>query len=752
MSAPATAPPRLRLVALVGNPNTGKTTIFNALTGFRARTGNYPGVTVEKKHGALIGVENAELLDLPGTYSLAARSPDEMVAVDVLLGRRADTPRPDAVIVVVDASNLERNLYLATQVLESGVPAIIALNMSDTAAARGIRIDVNSLSARLGVPVVSLVGHRREGVKELTDAIAKRLSDAGPAATPVEFPEAVVRETTALSTGLSRVFGFEVSGAEARRVLFDVGGAAERRAVESGGASLASSITAARARLEAAGTPVVGLEASLRYGAIERLTAGAVSTDAPPGATWTDRIDAVVTHRVLGTLVFVAIMTTVFVAIFSWATPLMDLLHDGVFGAFGDWIVAKGFLGGGAVESLVVKGVIGGVGGVLVFLPQIAILFLFLALLDDCGYMARAAFLMDRMLRWCGLSGKSFIPMLSSFACAVPGIMATRVIENRRDRFATILVAPFMTCSARLPVYALLVGAFVPSTKVLGFLDARALVFLGLYVLGIAVAVPTAFLLKRTLLKGEAPPFLMELPPYKLPGLRAAFHRMWDQGRAFVVRAGTLIFATSVVVWALCYFPHDPAIDAARDVKKAAIEERVGHEMRVASTDTDRAERRALADEALAAENGIADGAHLRGSLMGRMGKAVEPAFAPIGWDWRVGIAVLASFPAREVVVGTLGVIYGIGKQEKDSPTLRDQVMAATWEDGPKKGQKVFDLGSAMALLVFFALCLQCASTLAVMRRETGSWRWPIFAFTYMSTLAYVGALATSTLIHAVTG
>ena len=750
MISPLAAPPRL--VALVGNPNTGKTTIFNALTGFRARTGNYPGVTVEKKYGPLTDVPDAELLDLPGTYSLAARSPDEMVAVDVLLGRRADTRRPDAVVVVVDASNLERNLYLATQVLEAGVPAIVALNMSDTAAARGIRIDVAALSSRLGVPVVSLIGHRREGVAELAAAIALRLSGAAGRAHAVEFPASVVRETATLRTGLSGAFGVDVGEAEAHRVLFDVGGAAEKRAVARGGVAIGASIEAARQRLEAQGTPVAGLEASLRYEAIERLTAGAVTANAPVGATWSDRIDAVVTHRVLGTVVFAAIMTTVFLAIFSWAAPLMDFLSNDVFGAIGDAITAKHRLGGGALESLVVSGVIGGVGGVLVFLPQIAILFLFLALLDDCGYMARAAFLMDRLLRWCGLSGKSFIPMLSSFACAVPGIMATRTIENRRDRFATILVAPFMTCSARLPVYALLVGAFVPSTKILGFLDARALVFVGLYLLGIAVAVPTAFLLKRTLLKGEAPPFLMELPPYKIPGLRAAAHRVWDQGKAFIVRAGTLIFATSVVVWALSYFPRDPAIDVQRDRAKAAIEENVGHAMRAASTDADRAERRALADEALAAEDRTADGAHLRGSLIGRMGKAVEPAFAPIGWDWRVGIAVLASFPAREVVVGTLGVIYGIGSQEDDSTTLRDQVMAATWEDGPRKGRKVFDLGSAMALLVFFALCLQCASTLAVMRRETGSWRWPAFAFAYMSTLAYLGALATSVLIRAVTG
>jgi len=750
MTASVAAPPRTRLVALIGNPNTGKTTLFNALTGFRARTGNYPGVTVEKKHGPLLGVPGAELLDLPGTYSLAARSPDELVAVDVLLGRRADTPRPDAVVIVVDASNVERNLYLATQVLEAGLPAIVALNMTDVAASRGITIDAEGLSARLRVPVVPVVGHRREGVPALSKAIEARLSDAGPAALSVEFPPEVEAETRALAQALSAVFGTPVPTMEARRALFDVAGAAEARAIERGGAALAANIAAARERLAKAGSPVTGLEAALRYDAIAKVVDGVVAVRESGRATWTDRIDAVVTHRVFGTLIFGAIMTVVFMAIFAWAAPLMEFLNEKVFGALASWITDAGFLGGGALESLVVKGIVGGVGGVLVFLPQIAILFLFLALLEDCGYMARAAFLMDRLLRWCGLSGKSFIPMLSSFACAVPGILATRTIENRRDRFATILVAPFMTCSARLPVYALLIGAFIPATKVAGFLDARALVFVALYVLGVAVAIPTAFLLKRTLLKGEAPPFLMELPPYKVPGARTALHRVVDQGRAFIVRAGTLILATSVVVWAACYFPHDAAIDAARDAKKAAIEEEAGPAIRAASLPSERDGLRAQADAARAAADADAEGAHLRGSYMGRIGKAVEPAFAPIGWDWRVGIAVIASFPAREVVVGTLGVIYGLG-EEGDAGALRDQVLAATWEDGPRRGRKVFDLASAAALLVFFALCLQCASTLAVMRRETGSWRWPIFAFVYMSTLAWTGALATATIVRAVT-
>ncbi len=604
-----------------------------------------------------------ELLDLPGTYSLAARSPDEMVAVDVLLGRRNDTPRPDAVVIVVDASNVERNLYLATQVLETGVPAVLALNMTDTAAARGIRIDVAALSSRLGVPVVSLVGHRREGVPELSRAIAARLADPRPAPAPVTFPASVETEVSALAPRLRAAFGAEVLRPEVARVLFDVDGAAERRAVERGGDALLAEIAAARARLEAAGSPVVGLEATLRYDAIARLTAGVVEIETVEGTTWSDRIDAIVTHRFLGALVFVAIMTLVFVAIFSWSAPLIDFLRDDLFGRLAEWITEAGFLGGGALESLVVTGIVGGVGGILVFLPQIAILFLFLAILEDCGYMARAAFLMDRLLRWCGLSGKSFIPMLSSFACAVPGILATRTIESRRDRFATILVAPFMTCSARLPVYALLTTAFVPASKVLGFLDVRALVFVGLYFLGILVAIPTAYLLKRTLLRGEAPPFLMELPPYKVPGAAAVVHRVFDQARAFVVRAGTLILATSVIVWGLSYFPRDAAVDATRAATKSAIGRTAAADVAAAPDDLARDAIRAKAAQDAVVADEVADGAHLRGSYLGRTGRAIEPAFAPIGWDWKVTIAVLASFPAREVVVSMLGVIYGLGRR-----------------------------------------------------------------------------------------
>ncbi len=739
---------RTRWVALIGNPNTGKTTVFNALTGFRAKVANYPGVTVDKKSGALKGAVGVEILDLPGTYSPAARSPDEMVAVDVLLGRRADTPRPDAAVVVADASNLDRNLYLATQVLETGLPVVVALNMFDLARSRGHSIDCAALARRLGVPVVPVVASKGEGLPALVAAIERALETGKEPSPLVRFPEAFEAEAEALCKALQATPLGRLPDLEVRRLLLDVGGYAETRAVERGGPVVGEAVRAARARLSAGGTPVEGLEAALRYGAIGEAGAGAGSVPATPRVTWRDRLDAVLTHRVLGSVLFVAVMTLMFLSMFAWASPIMDFLGTDVFGAAAGAIHSWGGLGGGAVESLVTDGVIAGVGGILVFLPQILILFCFLSILEDCGYMARAAFLMDRLLRWCGLSGKSFIPLLSSFACGVPGVMATRTIENRRDRLATILVAPLMSCSARLPVYTLVVGAFVPARRVFGPVTMQALAFTGLYLLGIVIAVPVAFLLKRTVLKGETPPFLMELPPYRLPRPRGVFHRMASSGKEFVVRAGTLILATSVVVWALSYFPRDPEVAVRRDVAVAAAKERLASALVAAKTP----EARAAAQDAAAAEEGAAasraQGEWLRGSVMGTIGRAIEPAVSPIGWDWKVGVAVAASFPAREVVVSTMSVLYDLGPED-DQAALTDRMKAATWESGARKGEPVFDLASSLALAVFFALCMQCVSTLVVMRRETGSWRWPALAFFYLTTLAWLGAFATASIVRA---
>ncbi len=693
-------------VALVGNPNTGKSTLFNALSGLRQHVGNYPGVTVEMKKGrfAHAGTE-FEVIDLPGTYGLAPRSPDEMVAVDLLLGRRPEEPRPDVVLSIVDASNLDRHLYLTTQLLELGVPVVVAVNMVDVAEAQGVKIDYAALARGLGVRAVPIQANRGVGLAALKDALAAAAGDKAPEVGP-RLPDAVEEEVGGLGAELRG----EVPPFLARRLLLDVGGHTERWLVGKHGPALKRHLDEARSRLAAAGCPVPAVEARTRYGWIRAVMANAVTKPAVRPVTWTDRIDRVLTHRVWGTLVFLAVMFLMFQAIFVGARFLMEPIEQ-LFAAAGDGV--KEALPPGPVRSLLADGVINGVGGVLVFLPQIVILFGFIAVLEDCGYMARAAFLMDRLMSRCGLSGKSFIPLLSSVACAVPGVMATRVIENRRDRLATILVTPLMSCSARLPVYGLLIGAFLTE----GFTWwLPGVTLFGMYLIGFTVAPAAALLFKRTLLRGATPLFVMELPAYKRPTAKAVVRRMWDAGWAFVRRAGTLILASMVLVWGLLYFPNADA-DGRR------------YEDRVAQA----------ADEA---EANHVRGEWQRQSLLGRAGRALEPAFEPLGWDWRIGTAALASFPAREVVVGTLGIVYDRGRVEGDEAeeSLRGAIRDE-WAKDPVRGK--YPVAVALSLMVFFALCCQCASTLAVIRRETKSWAWPAFTFAYMTALAYVGALLT---------
>jgi ferrous iron transport protein B len=529
----------------------------------------------------------------------------------------------------------------------------------------------------------------------------------------------------------------------------------EQWLVGQAGERLKGLLASARAKLEAAGVAVPGVEARTRFAWVRAAVTAAVTKPAVRPITWTDRIDSLLTHRLWGTVVFLVVMFLMFQSIFLWAKPLMDLI-DGGREALGKAL--EGAMASGPLRALLVDGVIKGVGSVLVFLPQIAILFGFIAALEDCGYMARAAFLMDRVMCRCGLSGKSFIPMLSSVACAVPGIMATRVIENRRDRLATILVAPLMSCSARLPVYILLIGAFVARPGSPGWLP--GLVLFAMYMIGFTVAPLVALTLKRTLLRGAPPVFVMELPAYRRPKAGAVLRRMWDAGLAFTLRAGTIILAAMILVWALLYFPYTDAngesypdrIASAEDEAKQGAERLRELKAKESLAEEESAELQKLDDAA-----GLADrlnGKWKRESALGQVGLWLVPVFEPLGWDWKIGVAAMASFPAREVVVGTFGLLYDVGAvdtkalvdakaddEAKEKAAGLTSAVRAEWAQDPVRGK--YGIPVALSIMVFFALCCQCASTLVVIRRETKSWAWPAFTFTYMTVLAYVGALAT---------
>jgi ferrous iron transport protein B len=705
------------IIAVIGNPNTGKSTLFNALTGLKQKTANYPGVTVERHTGQLrVGDRQLTLVDLPGAYSLAAQSPDEMIAVDVLLGHVEDLGRPGAILAVADATNLRRNLFLVTQLAELELPIVLAVNMTDLAARQSIDIDFDQLAGRLGITVVPLVATSGKNLDRLRDALVAAL-----ASPPPPRPRLLPQVDAAVDDLTRRLHaaGATLTAYEVERALIDAQGVAERRFEYSAGPAALAELVDLRTRL-ALGSSLAAMEAKARYDLINGLLTE-VERRAPPRITFGDRLDRITNQPVIGTLLFVLVMATVFQAVFSWATPMMDLI-DGATASLSQFLLAR--LPPGALTSLLVDGAIAGVGSVVIFLPQILILFAFIIILEDSGYMPRAAFMMDRLMRSVGLSGQSFIPMLSSFACAVPGILSTRVIPEERDRLTTIMAAPFMTCSARLPVYALLIAAFVPQDYFLGgLLNLQGLVLFGLYMLGIVGGVLTALLLKRTLLHGPTPTFMIELPPYRLPSLKSVLIKLAGRANIFLRRAGTVIFAVAVVIWALAYFPRPDDIADRYDTQRTAAAATLSGA--ALETALDRIEQQETS-------------AYLEQSLLGRMGQAVAPVFSPLGWDWKVSAAVIAGFPAREVVIAVLGTIYAVGDAEANENALIRRMRNATHEDG----RPVFTLPMVIGLLVFYAFCLQCAATIAVMARETNGWRWPVLAWTYMTGLGYLAALA----------
>jgi ferrous iron transport protein B len=716
-------------IALAGNPNAGKTSLFNALTGLRQKVANYPGVTVERKEGLwhlAPDLPVAHLIDLPGLYSLDANSIDEQIARDVITGRLASVPRPDCIIVVVDATNLERNLYLATQLLEIGRPLVVALTMIDLAARRKLEIDTARLSDALGVPVVPVVATQRQGLDALAAAVLEA-AESQPPAVGWHLSAEAERELAALATATTNGNGTHADvetnrSAQRYSALVELYADEELPEITE---ERQAAISAARERL-AVGNPRWWQEPLLaRYEWIEGVARGTVRDHKPGRTSRTDRIDRFVTHKFFGPLILLTVMLVVFQTIFSWAQLPMDLI-DGGFGKLGELVRAS--MPPGLLTDLLVGGVIAGVGGVLVFLPQILLLFFFVSLLEDSGYMARAAFLMDRLMRGVGLHGKAFMPLLSSFACAIPGIMATRTIENPKDRLATILIAPFMSCSARLPVYTLMIAAFFTGQqKILGVLSVGVLIIMAMYLLGIAVAVAVAWILKHTILKSPPPPLVLELPPYRTPNFFNVLQTIYARSLMFVRRAGTVILAISILLWALVTFPRLNVTSAA-DERTTTTAERA-----------ETVQPAAGASNVSEAVDGD-EGEQIRQSYAGRLGHFIEPAIAPLGFDWKMGIGLIASFAARETLVSTLSIVYNVSADANEqSDTLIGAVRNARRADGTPAWTPLV----AVSMMVFFVLACQCMSTIAIVRRETNSWRWPLFMVSYMLVLAYVASFVT---------
>ena len=721
---------RRKLVAIAGGPNCGKSTLFNKLTGLRQKVANYPGVTVEKKAGflALRSGRTVELLDLPGTYSLRPGSPDEVVVRDVLLGVQADTPLPDLTLLVLDSTCLERQLYLCMQLIEIGRPVVVALNMTDTAREEGLDVDAALLARAFGAPVIPISARTGSGIDQLRDAMDREVPPPRPVTRVLSAPLRAATEGLARilppAGPLASLSRFHVAMA----LLLDEG--EDDSLMQAVPPPIRREVLSLRARLDAEIPEWRSHEPIGHYQAIEDLIRRS-TLRVRPEAALRERIDRVLTHRVLGPIIFVALMAVIFQSVFMWATPIMNAIDAGV-SALGRLIGPA--LPAGPIRSLVVDGAIAGVGAVVTFVPQIAILFLFISLMEDSGYLARGAFIMDRLMRGVGLSGRAFIPLLSSFACAIPGIMATRTIDNRRDRLTTILIAPFMSCSARLPVYALLIGAFIPNRAVLGFLNLPGLVLFSLYVLGILAAVLVAWALKRTALRGARPLYVMELPPYRMPSMRSVLLTVRDRAGLFVQKAGTVILAVSIVLWFLASYPRNASQVKPLEKRLQAVEQTAASAAARGAT-AEAGSRRA---EAARIENEI-KGVSLRDSFAGHAGRLIEPAIAPLGFDWKIGIALLSSFAAREVMVSTMATVYNLGDADQTSVSLREKLRHA---ENPQTGKKAYSPLMAVSLMVFFVLACQCMSTVAVVRRETNSWRWPIFMVVMMNALAWIASFA----------
>jgi len=691
-------------IALVGNPNSGKTTLFNLLTGLNQRTGNFPGVTVDKKSGTmkLPNGKQAELIDLPGTYSIYPKTLDEQIVQEVLLDKDHDQ-HPDTIIVVADASNLKRNLLLFTQIRDLNIPMVLVLNMMDVADRRQLNIDLRGLSIDLGVKIIPTNSHSGAGVEALKNILSQPLIHSKKPFYQVKSLAEKTIEDIKTEFNLDEDYrAYQYAQQNVRLKFLEE---TERQKIEE--------IKKENGFYD---VPTQSQETLGRYALISDIVDRNIKNSSESGKpTLSQRIDRVTTHKVFGYLIFISLLMLIFQAIFAWAEGPMDII-EGALASFSNWV--KGALPEGVINDLITDGIIAGLAGVLVFIPQIAILFGFISLLEESGYMSRAVFLMDRVMRNFGLNGKSVVPLVSGMACAIPAIMATRNIDSWKDRLITIFVTPFMSCSARLPVYTLLIALVVPDHYVLGIFNLKGLVLAALYLLGFFAAILSAWAMKFILKTKTRGYFIMELPGYKIPQWKNVGLTIFEKSKTFVVEAGKVIIAISILLWVLASYGFSDKFNNAGTYVKEQLPPN--------TTD---------------AEYDIAINAYkLEHSIIGSFGKFIEPAIEPLGYDWKIGVALITSFAAREVFVGTMSTIYSIGTDEEDELTIREKLSK---EINPKTGLPMYTMAVGFSLMVFYAFAMQCMSTVAVVYRETKGWKWPIIQVVYMTAVAYLSALVT---------
>jgi ferrous iron transport protein B len=692
-------------IALVGNPNTGKSTLFNLLTGLNQKIGNFPGITVDKKIGycKLNGSKRAEVIDLPGTYSLYPKSRDESIVFQILADKN-NPSYPDVVVLVADATNLRRNLLLYSQVADLGLPVVLALNMTDMAKKEGIEIDVNKLSDRLGVQVVAISARSNSGLAELKEAISNTTAiPTQVAGTDVHVlaPEVIDLAKKQLKTD-NDYFALQVLH---QYEPLDTFSAEDKKVFE----GIKKGHNFESSKLQAA-------ETIARYRYLGTVLSGVVKdTGAAKKFIFSDKIDAILTNRFWGFFIFIAILFFIFNSIFSWSSYPMELIEYAFV-----WLTEYGHqhLPDGILTNLLLDGIVAGLGGVIIFIPQIAILFAFISILEDTGYMARVTFMMDKIMRKFGMSGKSVVPMIGSLACAVPSIMSARNIESWKDRIITIMVAPLVSCSARLPVYTLLIGLVVPEKMIWGFINLQGLTLMGMYLISIIAAVLVAFVMNFLIKAKEKSYFIMELPVYRMPRWSNVLYTMYEKSETFVVEAGKVIIAISIILWVLATYGPSERFEEI-DKKYAAIEAQKDS-VQISTLERDKSAEK------------------LENSYAGILGHAIEPAIRPLGFDWKIGIALITSFAAREAFVGTMATIYSVDGGDEAVATIRNKMRGAK---NAETGLPVFTFATAFSLMLFYAFAMQCMSTVAVVYRETKSWRWPVIQLVYMTSLAYVASL-----------